>query len=488
MKKTNRHQKSLGINAILNGLQSVLNLIFPLITFPYVSRVLSVNGMGIYNFSNTYIGYFLLLAGLGINTYAVREGTKYRDDKQKISKFVSQIFSINIFSTILAYLLLILSLILFKRLKLYSVCIVVFSLEILFTTLGVNWLYIIYEDYAYITVRNVLFKIFSILLLFIFVRRPSDFLIYAGITVFASVGSNILNFFHTRSFIDLKFTLKMQMSVHIKPILIIFASAIGVSIYLYADNTILGLIKGDYAVGLYSVATKIYKISEDVLSAVLTVTIPRLSMLYGEKFYKEYNLLLAKLFNLLLIFSLPATIGLSMLSRNIILIIAGGKYLQSSKALSIISCAIIFSLLNWIISDCVLLPAKREKQLFITTLVTALFNIIVNVLLIPIWSYDAASISTVLSECLAMLMNAYYGRDILTKCHLKKNILKNIFESVLGCIFIIIVCYVCTLIINSLTMSLFVSVIISALGYIAIMFLLRNSSILDIWGSVKNKL
>lgn len=89
-----KQQKSLGINAILNGLQSILNLLFPLITFPYVSRVLSVNGMGIYNFSNTYIGYFLLLAGLGINTYAVREGTKYRDNKQRISEFASQIFQL----------------------------------------------------------------------------------------------------------------------------------------------------------------------------------------------------------------------------------------------------------------------------------------------------------------------------------------------------------------------------------------------------------
>lgn len=282
-----KQQKSLGINAILNGLQSILNLLFPLITFPYVSRVLSVNGMGIYNFSNTYIGYFLLLAGLGINTYAVREGTKYRDNKQRISEFASQIFSINICSTLLAYILLVISLILFKRLNIYSVCILIFSIQILFTTLGINWLYIIYEDYAYITVRNIIFKIFSIILLFIFVRKPNDFLVYAGITVLASVGSNILNFFHAKSFINLNFTLKFSIWKHLKPILIIFASAVGVSIYLYSDNTILGLIKGDYAVGLYSVATKIYKISEDVLSAVLTVTIPRLSMLYGKKCMKN---------------------------------------------------------------------------------------------------------------------------------------------------------------------------------------------------------
>ena len=95
-------KKSLGLNAFLNGLRSVLNLIFPLITFPYISRVLSVNGIGIYNFSNTYIGYFILIAGLGIATYAVREGAKYRDNKEQIEEFSSEVFSINILAGVIA--------------------------------------------------------------------------------------------------------------------------------------------------------------------------------------------------------------------------------------------------------------------------------------------------------------------------------------------------------------------------------------------------
>ena len=108
-------KKSLGVNALLNGLRSALNLIFPLITFPYVSRVLSVDGMGIYNFSNTYVNYFVLIAGLGVATYAVREGAKYRDNKEQISEFASQIFTINMVSTLIAYLLLIGSLLIFSN-------------------------------------------------------------------------------------------------------------------------------------------------------------------------------------------------------------------------------------------------------------------------------------------------------------------------------------------------------------------------------------
>ncbi len=98
--------KSLGLNAFLNGLRSVLNIIFPIITFPYVSRVLSVGEIGKYNFSNSFIQYFILIAGLGIATYSVREGAKFRGDRQRLSEFASQVFSINIISTIGAYVLL----------------------------------------------------------------------------------------------------------------------------------------------------------------------------------------------------------------------------------------------------------------------------------------------------------------------------------------------------------------------------------------------
>ena len=136
-------QKSLGLNGILNGLRSALNLLFPLVTFPYIARVLSVKGIGIYNFSSTYVGYFVLIAGLGISTYAVREGAKYRNDRKKISNFVSQIFSINIISTLLAYAFLLISILVFDNLNKYVSCILIFSLQIFFTTIGAEWVYIL---------------------------------------------------------------------------------------------------------------------------------------------------------------------------------------------------------------------------------------------------------------------------------------------------------------------------------------------------------
>lgn len=485
-------KKSLGLNAFLNGLRSVLNLIFPLITFPYISRVLSVNGIGIYNFSNTYIGYFILIAGLGIATYAVREGAKYRDNKEQIEEFSSEVFSINILATVIAYILLLLSLVIFKNLNNYVACILIFSIQILFTTLGTEWIYTIYEDYTYITIRSIIFKILSIILLFIFVKRPSDYLIYAAITVLASVGSNFLNFVYARSFIYIRLTLNTRWKYHLKPILTIFASSVAVTIYVYSDNTILGLMKNDYAVGIYSTSVKIYQIAQSLLSAVLTVTIPRLAMLWGQRRRREYNDVLTRVINTLGVLVLPASVGLLMLSREVVLIIAGQKFLPSVNSLRIITWAIIFSIFSWIFSDCVLIPAKREKRVLQNTLITAVINIVLNFILIPTMSYDGTSLSTVLAELSVMIMNGYSCKDIIKPIIFKKETLKNLLESIIGCIGIVIVCLLCQWGWDSMIWKTVFSVILSVPMYGAILVLLKNkiaiSMLKNAINIIKNKI
>ena len=469
-------KKSLGMNAFLNGMRSVLNLFFPLITFPYVSRVLSVSGIGIYNFSNTYINYFILIAGLGITTYAVREGAKYRDNKAEIGNFASQIFSLNMLATLVAYLLLFASLIIFKNLHNYVSCILIFSIQILFTTLGTEWVYTIYEDYAYITIRSILFKIISIILLFLLVKKPEDYLVYASITVLSAVGSNLLNFIHARNFVHIRLTVKTNWRYHLKPILIIFASAMAVTIYVSSDTTILGLLKNDYAVGIYSTSVKIYQIAEGLLSALLTVTIPRLAFLWGRRRIGEYNQVLSQVIDSLGILVLPAAVGLIMLSREVILIIASEKYLPSVNSLRIISWAIIFSIFSWIFSDCVLIPAKRENFVLRNTVITAIENIILNFILIPFLSYDGTSLSTVIEEFTVMIMNGYSCRDIIKPVIFKKDTLKNLLDSIIGCVGIVVICLLCDIGFKSLWLKTIFSVVLSVIMYGAILILLKNKN------------
>lgn len=373
----------------------------------------------------------------------------------------------------------------FKNLRNYISCILIFSLQILFTTLGTEWIYTIYEDYAYITIRSIALKIISIILLFLLVKKPEDYLIYAAITVFASVGSNILNFVHAKTFIHIKLTTNINWKYHLKPILIIFASALAVNIYTASDTTILGLLKNDYAVGIYSTSVKFYQIAQSLLSAILLVTIPRLAFLWGQKKLKEYNTVLIKVINILGIMVLPASVGLIMLSQEAVLIIAGKKYIPSINSLRIIAWAIIFSIFSWIFSDCVLIPAKREKLVLRNTIITVIENIILNFILIPFMSYDGTSLSTVLAEFSVMILNGYSCRDIIRPVVFRKETLKNLFESILGCIGIIIICLLCNIGFSSLILRTIFSVTLSIVMYIAILILLQNKIIFTMLNQIK---
>lgn len=467
--------KSLKLNAFLNGLRSLLSVIFPLITFPYVSRVLSVNGIGKYNFSNSIISYFMLIAALGISNYAVREGAKYRNNKRKINQFANEVFTINACSAIVSYVCLFICLITFSKLHSYLICILIYSIQIGFSVISVDWLFTIYEDFVYITIRSILFQIISILLLFVFVRHSNDYLNYAAITVFSAVGSNVLNFYRAEKEHRIHLVFHFNWKKHMTPILILFAANVANLIYVNSDVTLLGLLKSNYVVGIYSVSSRIYTVIKSVLSAVLLVSVPRLALLYGNKEFSKYKILLSKLTNMLVLLVLPAMIGLIMLSKQVVLIIAGNHFLRSVMSLRILAVAYIFSILAWILSDCVLIPAKREKYLLYSMTISAVINIVFNIIMIPYWSENAAAISTVLSELAMFTINYHYAKDIVKEVFVSKDLLRTFTNSFVGCIGIIIVCLGINIIFSSIIIKTILSVLFSVLVYGLILVMLKNT-------------
>ncbi|MBT8911293.1 poly-gamma-glutamate biosynthesis protein [Lactobacillus delbrueckii subsp. bulgaricus] len=472
--------RSLGKNAILNSIRQFLNVIFPLITIPYTSRVLSVSSMGIYNFSSNYANYFLLLASLGIPTYAVREGAKYRDDHQKISDFSSQIFTLNIISTMISYIILIFTL-QFPFFKKYALTIVVFSLQIIFTTIGTEWIYTIYEDFTYITVRSILFKVLSIALLFVFVRETNDFLPYAGVIAFASVGSNILNYIHAKSIVKIRIINNFsQLKTHIKPVFTIFFSTLAINIYVTSDTTLLGFIKGNYAVGIYGVASKIYGTMAPFLASILIVTIPRLAMLFGKKNFKEYKNVLGSVIKVMVTILIPSSIGIIMLAPEIIMIISGKKYLASVTPLRFLAIALIFSLLNTIVSECVMIPAHEEKKLLKANLIAASVNLILNLVLMPVFSFNAAAVTTVISELTSLSINTFEMKNVMYGVVRSEHILKGIIQSTIGCIPIVIICLLVKEVVYLIWLRGLVAIVLSIVAYVCVLLFMKNDAVLNL--------
>lgn len=476
-------KKSLSLNAAMSAFKTLMNIIFPLITFPYASNVLQVENLGKVNFASSVCGYFLLFAGLGISSYAVREGSRYVNDREKLSAFASEMFSINMISTALTYAALAVTMLFWTKLHAYTDLMLVLSLQIFFTTIGTEWVFTIFEEYTYITIRGLLFQVLSIFMLFAFVRTRDDYCIYAGITVFAAVGANVLNFFRARRYCTIRLTRKIDWKKHLKPILIIFASTLATTLYVSSDTTILGILGTDYNVGIYSVAGKIYGIVKNLLSAVLVVSIPRLSHYAGVGDKVNFNKLFNNIFNALIVVVAPAVVGLFALSREVVLFISGESYLDAVMPLQILSLALIVCLFGWLYNSCALLPCGREKELFWITLVSGLLNVGLNILLIPRFRENAAAFTTLLAELCSMILCIRCSRGLVTVSADRRTV-----GSVLcGCVGIVLVCTgVKTLALPNL-ICILAAVLGSVAAYAVILLGMKNPLVLEYLEKAKQK-
>ncbi len=476
--------KSIKINMILNGIKGILGVIFPLITFPYISKILGTENIGKYNFANSIISYFVLLAALGINTYAIREGARLREDKEKLNKFIKEVFTINIISTIISYSLLFILILIVPKFKGYSTLIGILSLQIIFQTIGIEWIYSIYEDYKYITIRSIAFQIISLALLFICVHSETDLYIYAIITVISSVGSNILNFIHSKKYCKISIAKSINLKEHMKPILILFATTITITIYVNSDITILGFLTNDHNVGIYSVSTKIYAIIKNLLASVVIVSIPRFSALLSQNKEEEFKNTAEDIYKTLLTIVIPAIVGIILLRNEIILIISDVTYIEAISSLALLSIAIFFSLGAYFWGQAMLVPLKQEKKVLKITIVSAIVNIILNLLLIPIWKENAAAITTIIAEAIAFVYCKYETKKIIKLCNFNSILVK----SILGCFPIIIISLVIRNYISKSILSTILIVLLSVISYVIIEIVLKNEVVVSITRKVKNRI
>lgn len=477
-------EKSIKVNSILNVIKTISSIIFPLFTFPYVSRVLQPENVGKVNFGSSFVSYFTLIASLGITTYAIRECSAVRGDKKKLGEKASQIFSINVCTTIVAYVLLGLSLIFFRKLDSYRTLIIIQSTAILFTTWGADWLNSAMEDFKFITIRSIGFQFISLILMFILVHQPNDYYKYAAITVLSSCGANITNIIYRRKYCTVRFTKDMHWQEHFTPILLLFVMILAQTIFNSSDITMLGLMKGDYEVGIYSTAHKIEGIIAQVVSSLAWVVMPRMSAYFAEGNYEKINALLRKVFNILVFIGVPAIAGSIVLSNEIVLIVGGVSYLASALPLDILMMSFGFSLLGGsFLGNMVLLPSKNEKTYMYICCVATVINVVLNLILIRLWGAVAAAGTTAFCSFLMMLMMVA-TRDKRIRLDY---IFKDLLAPVIGAISIYVFCKQILAFFTNLGLRVGVCVCGSVIIYVLVEFVLKNQIVFEILNVLRNK-
>lgn len=401
-------ETSMRKNTVYNTVKTISSVLYPLIAFVYVSRVLMPENLGKVNFGNSIISYFSLIATLGISTYAIRECSKVRNNKEKLGELASQLFSINLLSTVFSYMVLAVVLLFSSKLGNYRELICIQSTVILFATLGADWLNTAMEDFRFITLRTIFMQVVSLVLIFLFVRKPEDYLVYALITVLANSGANVVNIFYRRKFCSVRFTFRLDIKKHVVPIAFMLSTVIAQTIYVNSDMTILGLIKGDYEVGLYSTSVKIYNIINMVVASIGVVVMPQISESFKKSNFEKTNSLTNYALNFIVALGIPALICMNLFAEPILEIVGGKEYLGAAASLHILSLSLLFSFIGGWIGNTMMFPFGKEKICFVQSAFSALVNIVLNLILIPKFGLNAAAFTTFISELVGVLILVWF--------------------------------------------------------------------------------
>lgn len=398
-------------NFLYNIVYQILILLIPLVTVPYISRVLGSSGVGIYSYTYSIVYYFMMFAMLGLNNYGNRSIAKVRDDEVKLSKTFKEIYCMQIITSVSMIILYFLYLIIFN--VKYKEIALIQSMYVISCLFDINWFFFGIEKFKLTVTRNTLIKILSLVFIFLFVKNENDVWIY---TLIAS-GSILLSQLFLCPFVkkyinnsDIKFKNILK---HFKPCLKLFLPVVAVTIYKVMDKTMIGWFSNVSEVGFYESAEKIINVPNAIIAALGTVMLPRMSNLYAKNKDEESKKVIDKSINLMMFLAFAMTFGLICISENFSLIFFGQGFEKSGIIIILLSITILF--LSWgnVIRTQYLIPKEYDKIYIESAFLGAIVNLIFNLIFIPKYKSIGACIGTIFAELSVMLYQTISIKDEL---------------------------------------------------------------------------
>jgi O-antigen/teichoic acid export membrane protein len=359
---------------IMNAMLEISKILFPIITYPYVARILHKSGTGKVDFALSVVTYFGMFAQLGIPNYGIKAVAKIRDDRQKLSKLVHELLFINLFMAVISYIAFGASLMIVPKFSRESVLLLVMSAIIFLNAIGIEWLYKGMEMYSYITKRSILFKFIGLIAMFLMVKSEDDYVIYGGITIFATAASDVLNFVNSRKYVDYKRQKDYNIRQHLKPVLVFFSMSVAATVYTNLDKVMLGFMKDDAAVGLYGASVKIKNILLGLVTSAGTVLLPRASRYVDQGKMDEFYAVLRKTMHLILLAAIPFCLYFMMYANEGISFLAGEEYAGSIFPMMIIMPTLVVIGITNISGIQMMVPLGMEKHVLISEIIGAVID------------------------------------------------------------------------------------------------------------------
>ena len=473
--------KSVQYNIVMNFLRVGFGMLSPLIIMPYINRKFDQKLIGEIEYATTIVSYFVLIAGLGVSTYGVREIAKIREDLYKRSKFVLEISIILFFTNLVSYIALFIMLY-SNFLKNIDIKIIyLFSLNIFFTSFSFEWFYQGIENQEYITKRSIFIRVISILLILMLVKDKEDSVKYVLILVGTFCFSNLLNLLNLKNYIkiDKNIIENLKIKIHLKNLIFMFGSSIAILIYSQLDIIMIGNIVGPYYVGLYNISIKIIGLGKILITIVGATLLPRLTNFYFSDLNKEYEMYLKKSLQILILYSFCAILFLYINAKEVIYLFGGKEFEEAILTLKLQSVIILFSGLAYFYGVIVLYSQKKDKPFLCSVTAAALINIVLNKVMIYKYNQNGAVLATIVAESFVVLVIYILERREFKKINfLNLNTLKVVIATL---IILILEKYLSIRLFNENTnLNIFLKNIYLFSIYIMVLIILREETLINL--------
>ena len=468
-----RKKKSVKINYFYNLIYNLLTLLLPLLTTPYLSRVLGVENIGIYGFTNSIVTYFVLFGCLGTTLYGQREIAYVQDDKEKQSKVFYEIFFVKLISMFISILLYGFSFCLDGTLSLYYQILLIYLVANVF---DISWYLQGIEEFDKTVIRNLIVKVLSIILIFVLVKKPDDLWIYFTIFAGSELLGNITMWIYVPKYLNKPNFKKLNLKKHLKPILMLFIPQIAIKVYTVLDKTMIGVISGNMNdVGFYEQGQNIVRALIVIITAYGTVMASRIAYTYKNSDKKETIKYLKSSFRFSWLLGIPLMLGTIAVADKLVPWFFGDGYDPVSNIIKFTSPLIIAIGLNNVLGMQYLVPIGRQKDFTTAVVIGALSNFILNNILIRLFGTIGAVIASVLAETIILIYELYVTRKEFNWLM----IFNGIFKYLIAGIIMFIVIYNIELHLGVSLLNTFIVFIIGVITYFIMLLLLRDSYILD---------
>lgn len=399
-------------NFLYNVSYQLLTLLLPLITVPYVSKILGASGIGDYAFTYANTQYFVLFGMVGITLYGNREIAYVRDNPKKLKETFFSIYILQLMTTTISLLLFSLFFIYLNHQE-YRVLYAVQGITILAALFDISWLFMGLEQFKKTVVRNTLVKLVSLISIFIFVKQPTDIIIYAAILSLSNLIGNLTFWVYIPKIFTLKDIKVSKISVHLKASLALFIPQIAIQIYVLLDRTLLGVLSNTVEVGYYENSQKIVKIILTLATAIGTVMMPKIANTVASGDLDKVKYYIRNSFFFVSALSFPLTFGLMGIARQLSPWFFTDQF-EGIDMLLIISSSIILAI-SWsnVIGTQLLIPLNKVKEFTVSVTTGAIINLILNLMILKYLGAVGACISTIIAEFAVTGVQLYFVREFI---------------------------------------------------------------------------